>query len=65
MYMGFSRAASNFKEMPNPNYDESKVLSPDNFPTIIDQGSVAYKLSKALADMKSEGRTAKIYEKWF
>ncbi len=65
MFLGFSRHSPHVKEQPNPNYDASKKLSAFNYPTILDRGSIAYKLSQALAAMKSEGVTDTIYKRWF
>lgn len=65
MYMGFSRFSPHFKEKPNPNYDKSKNISPDNFPTLLDESSVAYRLGQALLELKQSGETEKIYHKWF
>ena len=60
MYMGFSRFSPHYKEKPNPGYDKTKALSPDNFPTVVDPDCVAYKLGKAFKEMSASGETAKI-----
>lgn len=65
MYAGFSRFSPHFKEIPNPDYDKSKKLTPENFPVKVDESCVAAKLGKALVDMETEGMTDKIYSKWF
>ncbi|MCP4162273.1 MAG: amino acid ABC transporter substrate-binding protein [Deltaproteobacteria bacterium] len=65
MHMGFSRFSPHFKEIPNPGYDKTKSISPNNFPTLVDKKCVAYKLGKALMELKESGETTKIYNKYF
>ena len=65
MYMAFSRFSNHIKEIPNPNYDPSKKLSPRNAPKILDPNSVAAKLGKALEKLMKSGETEKIYQKYF
>ncbi|OUS29409.1 hypothetical protein A9Q99_09945 [Gammaproteobacteria bacterium 45_16_T64] len=65
MHMGFSRFSKHFSEIRNPSYDASKIISPKNFPVIVDPMSVAAKLGGALAAMDAEGITKKIYARWF
>ncbi len=65
MYMGFSRFSPHFKENPNPDFNKAEKISPTNFPMIIDPACTAYKLGKALQEMKETGETEKIYAKYF
>jgi ABC-type amino acid transport substrate-binding protein len=61
----FSRKSKFFKELPNPNYDKSKPISIKNFPTIISKDCVAYKLMNVLKQMKEDGTTQKLVNKYF
>ncbi len=65
MYLGFSRFSKNLNEMPNPNYNKSMAIGPNNFPTMLNKSSVAYKLAQALSEMRGSGETSAIYKKWF
>jgi len=65
MYMGFSRTSHHFRKRSNPKYDETKKLSPTNFPIIADSGCVAFRLGQALQELKASGETLKIYQKYF
>lgn len=65
MYAGFSRKSAHFSEKTNPDYDPNQALSPDNFPTVIDDDCVANKLRLALESMEKNGETDKIYQEWF
>lgn len=65
MYMGFSRKSKLFLETPNPNFDETKPVTIQNFPTIISKDCVAYKFYKALVESKQKGTTQEIYAKYF
>jgi len=65
MYLGFSRKSSLFSEIVNPDYDESKGISIDNFPSIISKNSFAHRLMQSLNEMKESGETQAIYDKYF
>ena len=63
MYMGISRHSHHYTEKNNPHFDSTKVLSVDNFPTLIDTNSVIFKFYLALKEMKASGETDKLYTK--
>lgn len=65
LYLGFSRRSPHFNESKNPSYNESKPISVENFPTLIDKDSIACRFQKALADMASSGESAQIYRHYF
>ena len=65
MYMGFSRFSPHFKENSNPNYDNSKKLSPNNFPAIVSPGTIAHRLGEALQEIRKSGTTNTIYNQYF
>lgn len=65
MYLGFSKNSPKFKEIKNPNYDDSKNLSIGNLPTKLDTESVAYKFYNALMEMKNDGTTERLYNKYY
>lgn len=65
MYFGFSRFSPHFKEQPNPNFDKTKPLSPDNFPTRLVPGSIVYKFEAAIRQLKKSGKIDEIYRKHF
>ena len=65
MYLGFSRFSPHFKENSNPNYDNSKKLSQNNFPVIVSPGTIAHRLGEALQGMKKSGSAKTIYDDYF
>lgn len=65
MYMGFSRKSKLFSEHPNPKFSPDEAISIDNFYTKIDTSSVAYQFYQALDQLKREGYTYQIYDKYF
>lgn len=65
MYLGFSRKSKLFNEIENSNFDNTKTISIKNFPTKVDENSVAYKFFKALDELKKEQVTKTIYNKYF
>ena len=65
MYMGFSRFSPHFAEKPNPDYDPTEKLSPDNFPTMVDENCVAARLGAALLELRDSGESQKIYDNHF
>ena len=65
MNMGFSRKSKLFSEYPNPRFSPDEVISIDNFYTKIDTNSVAYQFYQALDQLKKEGYTQHLYDKYF
>lgn len=65
LYLGFSRKSPNLTEIPNPDYDAAKPMTPGNFPTLASPDSVAYKFGQALLEMKNSGETDKIYNQYY
>ena len=65
MNLGFSRKSKLFKEKENLNYKKEDMTSIENFPTVIDKSSVAYKFYLALEELKQERVTDKLYKKYF
>lgn len=65
LYLGFSRASPNYKEIVNPEYDSSKPISVENFPTLISQDSLAYRFQQVLKNMKDSGLTDSIYNPYY
>lgn len=63
-YLGFSRKSKHYRETPNTRYDNTKELSPDNFPTQMVQGSTAALFEQALLHMKTSGTTQKLLDKY-
>ncbi len=64
LYLAFSRKSPNYKEVKNPNYDDKKPLSVENFPVMLDKSSLAYKLQTVLLEMKKDF-TKKLYQKYY
>jgi len=54
-----------FKEDSNPNYDDSKKLSQNNFPVIVSPGTIAHRLGEALQEIKNSGSAKMIYDNYF
>jgi ABC-type amino acid transport substrate-binding protein len=65
LYLGFSKKSKHIKEVPNKNFDSNKPLSIENYPQVLDSNSVAYKFSQALQQLKTDGTTDKLYDKYF
>lgn len=65
LYLGFSRESPLFKELPNPEYDAGKPMSIDNFPVRVDPDCPAAALGRALQELKREGITQAVYDKYF
>ena len=65
MNMGFARNSGLYAEKPNPDFSEQAPLGPQNFYTQVDKNSVAYKFYKALNDLKKEGFTQSLYDRYF
>jgi hypothetical protein len=65
MHMGFSRKSKLFKEKSNPDFNRKEAISIENFPTIVDENSVAFKFYQALHELKDEEETKKLYMKYF
>lgn len=65
MYLGFSKYSPHFKSLPNPDFNKYRVLSPTNLKLVIDQTTIAYKLSQALRELESSGTTQEIYNAHF
>jgi hypothetical protein len=49
------------KEVPNPNYNPQKELSPENFPTTLSEGSMAKKIENTLNSMIVSGKIQALY----
>jgi hypothetical protein len=64
MNLGFSRKSKLFSEKKNLNYNNQKIISLDNFPTIIDKNSIAYKFFIALDELKKEKITNDLYDRY-
>ena len=64
IYMGFSRKSPLFRESSNPNYDKSKPISPENFPTIVNPDTIPHKLGLALREMEESGETEMLYQSY-
>ncbi len=65
MYLGFSRKSKHIKEENNPDYDSTKEVSINNFPTRLAPDCLASRLEKALKQMKESGFTDKLYNKYY
>ncbi len=65
MNLGFSRKSPLFKEELNSNFDSSKQITLENFPTKISKECVAYRFYLELKKLKDNGETQKIYDKYF
>lgn len=64
MYMGFSINSPLMIKQKNPSYDHKKPLSYTNTPFTASEESVAYKLHKALMDMRANGDLDKILARY-
>ncbi|MDP2560194.1 ABC transporter substrate-binding protein [Psychrobium sp. 1_MG-2023] len=65
MYLGFSRESKYFEERPNPNYDPSALISPQNFPSTIKVGTIAHQLQQALNQLEMAGESQQLYQRRF
>ncbi len=65
MYIGFSRKSPLFNEEKNSAYDSTADIAIANCPTKISEGCIAYKFSVALNELKKEGVTQRLYDKYF
>ncbi|MEE8553962.1 MAG: transporter substrate-binding domain-containing protein [Desulfobacterales bacterium] len=65
LYLGFSRKSPLFSEEPNPDFDSSRALSVDNFPTVLSPDSVAAQFAQALRTMSEQGETEKLYQQYY
>lgn len=64
LYAGISRRSPIYQEEPNPHYNPSLTLSPENFPTRLVADSVGYKLSLALQDIYTSGQLSLLLEQY-
>jgi len=55
LYTGFSRFSPLYEEQPNPFFDNSKVTSPENFPSMLVPNSIPDQLKNALQEMIDTG----------
>jgi ABC-type amino acid transport substrate-binding protein len=62
---GVSLKSKYIKTMPNPNYDKNKKTTIDNMPTIIDEKCKIAQFAKALKELKADGTTDRLYNKYF
>ncbi len=65
MYLGFSQKSKFFQSEINENYDKKKKITPENFPIKLKEGSLAYKLEKVLLEMKKDGFTDSLVNKYY
>jgi len=65
LYLGFSKKSKYIKEVVNKNYDKTKAIGLNNFPSVLDKNCIAYKLEISLQNLKDNGYTDKIYTKYF
>ncbi|WP_367987750.1 substrate-binding periplasmic protein [Vibrio sp. NTOU-M3] len=65
IYLGFSRQSIHFKEQPNLDFDQNGNFSPNNFPTKLEETSLAYKMMQVLLQMKESGETEAIYQQYY
>lgn len=61
LYVGISRSSRIIKEEANPDYHSDRPTSPENFPTRLVAGSVAYELAKTLTRMQQSGRINQLF----
>lgn len=65
LYMAFSRHSPHFKEVVNQNYDPTKLMSIENFPTTVSKTTIAYKFFQALNRLANTGGTGSLAEKYY
>lgn len=65
LYTNFSRNSPHYSEEVNPDYDENRPLSAENFPYRLTPGSVPYRLQQALQEMYESGETKALVQKYF
>ena len=64
LYTAFSRSSPLYEEQPNPFFDNSKLISAENFPTMLVPGSVPDKLKNALQNMIDSGEVEELISKY-
>lgn len=64
LYTCFSRFSPHYREELNPDYDENKPLSPENFPFRPVAGSIVDKFRRALQEMIDDGEIAVLRKKY-
>ena len=63
--LGFSRTSAYYKEVNNPAYNPAKPLSVNNFPVLLAPDSIAYQFQQTLRQLRDEGFTGKLYQKYY
>ena len=64
-YIGFSKKSPLLKEIKNSGFNENSPISVENFPTTLDKNSIAFKLEQSLLELKNNGTTQELYNKFF
>ena len=64
-YLGFSKYSKHIQEEKNPAYDPLKPDSPENFPTRLVKGCLAYQLNEILREMERREEIGILYYKYF
>ena len=54
-----------FLEFENESYDKEKRVSIQNFTTVVNKESIAYKFHLALEELKKEGFVNELYDKYY
>ena len=65
LYLGFSKKSALVNESLNPNYDAGKEKSIDNCATMLDPSCTASRLVDILRELKQDGETQKLYDKYY
>jgi len=65
MYIAFSRQSPHLQEEPNAIYNNQVRITANNQPISLSIDSVAYQLGQALQEMKYEGVTEEIFNRWY
>ncbi|WP_417794091.1 substrate-binding periplasmic protein [Terasakiella pusilla] len=63
--VGFSRKSRHYQEEPNPDFDSSIAISPNNFPVRLKTDSTAYRFQQMLAHLEQSGITDKLSHTYF
>ena len=65
MYLGFSKHSQFYSSIKNQNFDTTQPRSPDNYPVVLSEDSVAFKLQQTIATMAKQGEIATLYQQYY
>jgi len=65
LLLGFSKKSKYITEVKNLKYSEKQLLTYLDHPTILEESSVASQFKNALSQLKNNGTTTQLYQKYF